>query len=239
MTQPPGETPDTGPPTAGGGEPFTLSEAFNYGWKKFQEYLQPILIGILALIVLGAVIAVVWTVIVAGFGVLADEGEAVGFIGLLVSTALFVLVAFFIQFIIQAGITRAALEITKGEPIDVATVLSTDQLGQVIIASILIGLGTAIGSLLCFIPGLIVAFFSQFTMQFIIDKKLGAVDAIKASFGMVNSYLGSTVALYLGVLVATAIGAALCGVGLIVALPVAFIATTYAYRRMNGETVAA
>ena len=40
-------------------------------------------------------------------------------------------------------------------------------------------------------------------------------------------------------LVANTIGALLCGIGLLVSVPVSIIATAFAYRRMNGETVAA
>lgn len=72
-----------------------------------------------------------------------------------------------------------------------------------------------------------------------IDKGLAAVDALKASFTLVNRNLGTVVVLFLGVYVANAIGSALCGVGLLVSFPVGLLATAYLFRRIQNEPVAA
>jgi uncharacterized membrane protein len=113
-----------------------------------------------------------------------------------------------------------------------------DNMGQVILAAIILSVAAAIGFLLCIIPGVIVIFFSQFTNHFILDKGMPATDAIRASFALVNKNLGSTIGLYVGSIIAFLVGAILCGVGLLVAIPVVIIATAYAYRTMNGEAVA-
>ena len=110
--------------------------------------------------------------------------------------------------------------------------------GTVIAASLLIGLGVGIGTLLCFIPGLIVAFFAQFYVWFIVDRQLGAIDAIKASFGFVNRNLGSVFIFYLASLAAYFVGALACGIGLLVAVPVVYIAQGYTYRKLQGGYVA-
>jgi uncharacterized membrane protein len=133
---------------------------------------------------------------------------------------------------------RGALGITRGEKIDLNTFLSTENLGQIVLAAILLAIGTAVGLILCIIPGLIFIFYSQFTYQFIIDKGLPAFDAIKASFDLVNKNLGSVVGLFFASILAVIVGAILCGVGLLVAIPVTIIATAYAYRLMTGQTVA-
>src|SRR5690606_27183162 len=143
-----------------------------------------------------------------------------------------------IFYVMQAGIIRAALRITYGEPIDVKTFFQLDRVGAVVIASLLVSVLTAVGTMLCYVPGLIVGFFAQFTLFFVVDKGQGAVDALKSSFALVNKNLGTVVVLYLGVLVAGAIGAALCGIGALVAIPVSIIAQTYVYRRLQGEPVA-
>ncbi|MGH8948447.1 MAG: hypothetical protein ACRDXF_06255, partial [Acidimicrobiia bacterium] len=76
-----------------------------------------------------------------------------------------------------------------------------------------------------------------FTYQFILDKGLPAFDAIKASFALVNKNLGSVVGLFFASILAFIVGAILCGIGLIVAIPVTIIATAYAYKLMTGQTV--
>jgi uncharacterized membrane protein len=150
----------------------------------------------------------------------------------------FSLLGALVSLLIQAAVVRGALDITKGEKIDVSTFLSTENLGQIVLAAILLAIGTAIGLILCIIPGLILIFYSQFTYQFIIDKGLPAFDAIKASFDLVNRNLGSVVVLFLASILAFIIGAILCGVGLLVTIPVTIIATAYAYRMMTGQSVA-
>lgn len=231
------------PAPPGGNAPFELTEAFNYGWRKFQENLGPILIAALVLIVGGAVISYVWYLISAGWTAVGvnDDGSLSGFSGMafLLTSAVFGLVVVLIGFMIQAGIIRGALAIARGQAVDVSTFLSTDQLPQILIAAVLLGVGSAIGFVLCFLPGIVFIFFSQFTMYYIVDKNMNAVDAIKASFSLVNRHLGSVIGLYLGVLVANTIGSLLCGVGLLVSFPVSVIATAYAFLRMNGEPVAA
>ena len=149
----------------------------------------------------------------------------------------FSLLSALVSLLIQAAVVRGALKITEGQRIELSTFLSTEHLGQVVLASILLAIGTAIGLILCIVPGLILIFFSLFTYQFILDKGLPAFDAIKASFALVNKNLGSVVGLFFASILAFIVGAILCGIGLIVAIPVTIIATAYAYKLMTGQPV--
>ena len=82
-------------------------------------------------------------------------------------------------------------------------------------------------------------FLTSFTLHFIIDKDMGAIDAIKASISFVMANIGTLIVLLPGLIAAYIVGALLCGVGLLVAIPVVVIATAYAYRTLQGEQVAA
>jgi uncharacterized membrane protein len=173
-----------------------------------------------------------------GFGEITDPDD-IG-IGMFFSFGylVFSLLSALVSLLIQAAVVRGALGITKGERIELNTFLSTENLGQIVLAAILLAIGTAIGLILCIIPGLLVIFFSQFTYHFIIDKGLPAFDAIKASFDLVSKNFGDVIVLFLASILAFIVGAILCGVGLIVAIPVTIIATAYAYRFLTGQTVA-
>ncbi len=227
-------------PAAPGAAPFQVGDAFNYGWKKFQEYLGPILIAMLVLFVIG--LAVNWggALLSGGFGSLFDMDAEGGLTGVFFSFGylVYALLSALVSLLIQAAVVRGALAITKGERIDVNTFLAMDNVGQIVLAAIILAVGTAIGFVLCFVPGLIVIFFSQFTYHFIINNGLGAMDAIKASFSIVNKNLGSVIGLFFASILAFIVGAILCGVGLIVTIPVTIIATAYAFRLMIGDTVA-
>ena len=240
MTNEPPLPPERAPAPGGGPVPFELSEAFNYGWLKFQQNMGPILTATLLLIIGGAVISGIWYLVSLPWTALDPEDmSGIGLTGFLLTSAVLGVVFALVGFLIQAGIVRGGLAVTKGQPLEVNTFLSTENFGQVVLTAVLIGIGTAIGSALCVLPGIVFSFFSQFAMHFVVDKGMPATDAIRASFQIVNRNLGSTVALFLGVIVANMIGAILCGIGLFVSVPVSIIATAFAYRRMNGEAVAA
>jgi uncharacterized membrane protein len=217
---------------------YSVGDAFNYGWSKFQANVGTIVLGALLYIGVGALIAVAWFFITAAIANVGGESDA-GAVALLVNLALFGLVGFVVAIIVQAGIARAALAITYGEPIEVRTLLSFDNLPQIILGAVLIGVATAIGSLLCVIPALVVGFFSQFFVFFAIDKQLSAVDAIRGSVRMVNANIATVVTLFIASLIATAVGGLVCLIGSLVAYPVVVIAQAYTYRRLQGEPVAA
>ncbi|MDP3972807.1 MAG: hypothetical protein Q8P61_07870, partial [Candidatus Nanopelagicales bacterium] len=141
--------------------------------------------------------------------------------------------------VMASAFTRAALAITRGEAVDFKLMTSSDKLGQILVGGVIMSIATAIGYMLCIIPGLVVMFFGHFFIFFILDKGMGAVEAIKASVSFVNKNLGTLFGLFLAVLAAYIVGALICGVGLLVAIPVSIIAQAFAYRKLNGEEVAA
>ena len=108
-----------------------------------------------------------------------------------------------------AGLYKGALAVVDGQPFSMGQMFEGWDKGQVAIAAILIGVATAIGSFLCYVPGLIVGFLMMFTLLFIVDKQMQAVDAIKASFKLVTDNLGQTIVWALLAIVSTS---SACGV---------------------------
>ncbi|MFZ0834701.1 MAG: hypothetical protein WAM92_16830, partial [Mycobacterium sp.] len=96
----------------------------------------------------------------------------------------------------------------------------------------------SIGNALCWLPGLIASFFLMFTIVALLDRNLAPVDAIKNSFETVKNNLGNALLAWLIIGVVMAVGAFLCGVGLLVAVPVASLFLVYTYRRLSGGQVA-
>jgi len=103
-----------------------------------------------------------------------------------------------------------------------------------LVASIIIGLFVFGGTLLCIIPGLVVAAMYKFTYLFIIDKRMDFWPAMQASHNVVrNDYFGFTMFLILMALV-NLLGALCCIVGILVSVPVTFAAITVAYQELVG-----
>ena len=103
-----------------------------------------------------------------------------------------------------------------------------------LVATILITVFTAIGSLLCIIPGLVVAAMYKFTYLFILDKRMDFWPAMQSSHAIVkNDYFGFTMFL-LALAGINILGALCCIVGILVSIPITFAAITVAYSEIVG-----
>jgi uncharacterized membrane protein len=100
-----------------------------------------------------------------------------------------------------------------------------------LIALFLIAIAVCIGSFLLVAPGMLAALFSGFTLHAIAYERLSAVDAIKRSFQIVKDHFIQSIALFVVISIAQAIGGAVV-LGLLLVLPLSVIAATLAYERM-------
>jgi hypothetical protein len=223
---PPEQAPGGGAGATGGGggaAAFSVGDALSYGWNKFVPYIGQIIVIVLIIFAIQLVINIVSQII--------QGGTDSVFLGLTLSFAL-TAVSIFVSFLLQAGLIRAALAITRGETPEPSMLFQTDKLGPYAVASILVSLLIFVGLLLCCIPGLIVAFFTYFFGFYVIDRDVSPVDSIKSSVSLVQENFGSVVLLMIVVVLLNLIT---CGL----ASGVTFIALGYAYKTLNGEPVAA
>jgi uncharacterized membrane protein len=102
------------------------------------------------------------------------------------------------------------------------------------VASLLIAVFVFAGTLLCIIPGLVVASMYKFTYLFILDKRMDFWPAMQASHEVVkNDYFGFTMFLLVMALI-NILGFLCCIVGLLVTIPVSVAAITIAYQECVG-----
>lgn len=252
---PPPPPPPPPPPLGPGGQsaPFAVGDAVSYGFSKFGANWAPFVVifliyGVIA-IVLGIVFGIAQAALMPTTGtVVTSQGVStfsfggglfggsmaatlVGLIGALVISVY--------SYIVQSAVVRGALSTARGEAVTAASFTQFKNLGTVIPAGIIVGVLTTIGYLLCYLPGLFVAFISGFFMYFIVDKNQGIMESIQSSWQFVFANFGPLLLLFLVNLVIAIVGALLCGVGLLVAVPVIVMAQTYAYLKLRGEPVAA
>ena len=224
---PPGAYSPAGPPRSA----LQVGDAISYGWKGFSANVGPILLIVLVVVLVSI-----------GFnalGVLFDNA----FVQLVFS-----LIGTVVGFIIALGLIRAALTITDGQKPSVGQVFQGDGVVQYIIAAVVLGIGFAvlnfIGAItilllpVTFIATLILGFFVQFFGYAILDENLGAFDGIKRSFEVVRSNLGDLLLLWLAAVCINILGALLCGIGLLVTVPLTAIAWAYAWRSVTNGPVA-
>jgi len=103
-----------------------------------------------------------------------------------------------------------------------------------LVATVMIALFTFAGTLLCIIPGLVIAAMYKFTYLFILDKRMDFWPAMQASHAIVKQdYFGFTMFLLAAALI-NILGALCCIVGLFVTIPLTFAAITVAYQEVVG-----
>jgi uncharacterized membrane protein len=102
------------------------------------------------------------------------------------------------------------------------------------VAALLIGVFVFAGTLLCIIPGLVVAGMYKFTYLFILDKRMDFWPAMQASHDVVkNDYFGFTMFL-LAMAGINILGFLCCIAGLLITIPVSIAAITIAYQEIVG-----
>ncbi|MEO9324507.1 hypothetical protein ABFT23_13510 [Nocardioides sp. C4-1] len=245
MSQSPPPPPPPGgygsPPPGGygyGGQPpgaasWDVGTALSYGWTKFQANAGQIILAALALFV-GVAVVVVGFVAIQSAIISYDTS----FFVVLFLNAVFVAALIVVLQIIGAGIIRGALDITEGREFTAATVFKFQNVANVVVTALLIGAAVLVGTILCYLPGLVAGFVTSYALYFVVDKNMAPVDAIKASFELVKDNLGNTVIWYIVSAIVGGVGAIACGVGLLVTYPIAIIGTAYTYKRLTGQEVA-
>ncbi|MCV7258153.1 DUF7544 domain-containing protein [Mycobacterium shimoidei] len=237
-------------PEAGFGGPaqqFSVGDAFNWSWNKFTKnagaLIIPALVYGLVLAVIGGVLfAVLYpainTTTVSDSGYYETSATANFGAGQTLVLILGYLVLAALGFYMQAAYVSGCLDIADGRPVTASSFFRPRNLGPMVLAALLVAVISSIGYLLCVIPGIIFTFLAMFTIPFVIDRSLAPVDALKASIATVRSNVGGALLSVLVQLAVLFVGELLCGVGLIVAAPVALLIQTYTYRRLSGGQVA-
>ncbi len=240
-----GPMPPPPPPGAPGGygfpsgpsgpENYRVGTAFTYAFDKFKSNWGPL--------VLITVILLVASGIVQGIGrpienAILSATDSAGLFSLVMTVSLlFSALTFVAQLVVQSAIIKGSLELTRGGRLEVGSAFSGIDWGQVIIAALIIGAATFVGLVLCILPGLVVIFLTSYTLYFVVDHKLPAVDAIRASVSLVTRNLGPLILFFLASVLAYIVGTCACLVGLLVAIPVVVIAQAYTFRTLNGDPV--
>jgi len=244
------------PPLPGGvptGDP-DIGETLTYAWKKIQEHPAPLLLTSLAGFVLLVVIGVMGYVafLASVFSAAPSEcvrysastGRCVDYEGgssngwFLVVWLGMVVALSFGQALVDFFMIRLGLLVTAGEPLTVGSILSLKRFASYLIGAVVLGLLAAIGLVLCIVPGLAVLAFGRFFGYYVMDKGEGPIQAINSSFRFVRENLGRVLLFLLVTVGIFYAGAQICYVGLIAALPFNAVATTYFYKRYDGQHVA-
>jgi len=220
-----------------------VMDGVKYGWKKFTENVGPWIIGsliwgfgyvaVVSILYFAVFAAIISTAEVDTYGNLTAVSGGLGVIGWL----LFFGVVILLGVLVVAAFYNAALVSSSGRELQVGDFFRFPNFGKVFGTALLVGLATGVGTMLCVIPGLIVAFFLAFSVLIALDRGLGAVDAIKASIDLVKNNVATVLLLWVAIAVLGAIGGAVF-IGSLVTMPISVVAAVYVYRRIQNQPVA-
>ncbi|ORV39220.1 hypothetical protein, partial [Mycolicibacterium doricum] len=249
--------PDGYPPGPQGGYPsanfgpggYSVGDAFSWAWNKFSKNAVPLIVATLAYGVIVIAIQALTNALSAAvdpgdstnsmsdgsgfafsYSVDSPAGVIVAFIGWLVSLV--------VAAAVQSAYLGGVLDIADGREVSIGSFFRPRNIGGVIVAGLIVGVITTVGLLLCVIPGLIASIMLMFTVVSLIDRNIAPLDAVKTSFNISKAHFGNVFLAWLVMVVTVFVGALLCGVGLLVAAPVATLILVYTYRVLTGGQVA-
>ena len=240
--------PAYGAPPAGAGG-YSPVAAIQYGWAKFTKspstLLVPALVLLVVMIVVQGVIYALLNATLLGthdctktvFGTQVDTQCGPSLVVSLLGAAISGGIATFLQALFGAGLIKSALNVVDGREVNVGDIFSYASKPAVVSTAALLGALGFVGTLLCYIPAIIVSFLTVFAMFYVVDKGQQGVEAIKSSVNLVTSRIGETILFYLLAAVCLIVGAILCLVGLLAAVPVVLAGAAYTFRVLNNEPV--
>ncbi len=145
------------------------------------------------------------------------------FAGLMVGAFLVLAVMMVVQAVLLGGLWILWLRLIRNQSIDFSDSFAVKQYAVPLMLGMLLQtLGVVAGTLLCYIPGIVLMVGWFFHGVIIVDKNLGAVDSLKASWEIMNGHKLSFVGLIILLSIINGLGMLACGLGIIVTIPLQF-----------------
>lgn len=210
------------------GYAVTPIEYLSQGWEIFKQNAG----GFIGFLLLCLVISL----ILGGPGNFASDPEEVssavrlwGNVGSLISSI--------ISGPLYAGFIIVAVKILKQQTTTFSDFFRGFQNGkflQFFLASLVVGLLVLLGVLLLILPGIYLAVAYTFTVPLMVDRKLGFWEAMETSRKVISKRWFSFFGFVLLLILVNFVGVLLCGLGLIVTMPLTYCAIVAAYRNIMG-----
>ena len=227
--------------TTEGRRGWSSGAALRWGFAVYRAHLGPL--TLLSLLVL----AVGLLVQLAGYPVRSSVTPPVdssgriepgAFFGLSIAATMAVLaLAVAAAAVVHAGLVRVALGLTRGERPDVGAAYRGLPAAAVTQTALVVGVVSFAGLMLCVVPALIGLWLTSYALFFVLDQGLPARDALRESFRLTTRNPGALGTLFLASVGLGAVGLCLCGVGLVVVVPVVTLAQAYTYKVFTGDPV--
>src|SRR4029077_19456936 len=183
----PGSYPPAGGP--GVGQSYSVGDAFSWAWNKFSKNAGPLIVATLVyglvLVVLQAIISLVSAAVSpSDYSSYSSDATSFSFsYGMSgVGSIIVSIIGWFLSLIVAAALQSAyiggILDIANGQQVSMGSFFRPRNIGNVIIARLIVDIVTTIGFILCIIPGVIASIMLMFTVVTLLDRNLSPVDAV-------------------------------------------------------------
>lgn len=207
---------------------FDLGDALRFAWTRYVDNVGVWLGFLLLALTFALMIAFPASMIF-----LVPAGAAERHPLLVVSlAAIGIAIIVAVIMVLSAAMVRGALYEASGTRPSLRDFLRLPNISQILLATVTVTALTLIGLALCVVPGLIVAFFSMFTVHFVVDQNQNAIEAIKSSWRTVIDNVGPLLLLTLICYLIIVVGTIVI-VGFLITVPFTAIAVAYAYRAVT------
>lgn len=136
---------------------------------------------------------------------------------------------------LQIGFIKIVLKIVDGQKADIQQLWAYPQYFlRAVVVTIVMGLAIGIGLILLIIPGVYLALRLQFALYFLVDKDMAAMDSLKASWKATEGNILNLFFFMLLLIGINILGAVALLVGLLITIPISFVAVSLLYRKLSA-----
>ncbi len=214
-----------------------LGECWNILKSRIGEYIA---MGLITMVISYAISFALQIPMQVLFGMSSATGSGEAALGMMFAGIFAQMIGSFvtnaITYTLWAGIIIFTLKLLRGEAARFEDLFAGfKNFGAYFLAGILYALATMLGLLACLIGSLFIAALLMFMVPLIYDRNLSAVDAFKESIEMLKGQWAMA-GLYLFVSALFAfVGFFACCIGIIVTMPIMYIAQALAYHKFVGS----
>lgn len=201
---------------------FSKKEAIDFGFKTAKENI----IFFIGLFVIWAVITILTSSIQSTLT--AGRQPLISF--------LFTLITWIINSVVSMGLVNITLKFVDNKKPDFKDIYYVTKLFNYILASVIRSLIVLVGFVLLIIPGIIFSIKLQFVGYFIVDKKMDAVDSIKASWEITKGVKWNLFLLGILLGLINVLGFLCLLIGLVITVPLSMVAEAYVYRKLLSQS---
>jgi hypothetical protein len=214
---------------SGSPQPWGVGEVVSIAWDRFKSRWPVVVLSYFVTVLMVEVVAMVPNVLQLLGVVDRGSGAAVAI------AAVFSVLQLALSFYLNVGMMRIWLEVVRGGSPEFGTLFSgADRLLPFLAVQLLYGLAVLLGLIALIVPAVILGLGLSLGMWYVVDAKMGPIEALSASWQATKGHKGDLFVLGLVTIGLGILGLLMCGIGLLATVPLSYLAYAVAYTRMSG-----